>query len=607
MNQGTNESQTVNKDNSTPGDLSFSAVPPRQEAGRHQDVDMTTPKPGYFVDLAGRACKGVSKGGAVTDTNLIADGWAVIREIHELQRPGGVERSFVIACKPIDEEVSTFTIKAEDASNSKMLKAKLVNAFGRHPIGQLNLEAIQLLSQYTRTIKLFDRPQWIDGRLAAPGLMENCQFEYEKGIKIDLTTKGEIDTGVETLETFTRVFDSENAVILIAAMMGAPVIAKLWPGERFATFLVGMTGTHKTAAVQLLMSMWGEAYQHECNILRWGHGATANSLEHLAAMTGPFPFVIDDYKNYTDKDAARIQAVVHALCEGGEKRRMNKDSSMRESEEYLCMPIITGENYPGQDAASRARTVMLQWTKAKDLGKLAETQKHIRDLVQLGKEWCLWLGSDQGQDQLRQLSEKFDSARDKYLKDTGEAINAGRIATNAAIIALIWELLYNFPPMTDTAEELREVVEEAIKTHITQSRTEVSEDLDAERLMDWLAAAIETGQLAIRNYAQPIGNEHNRPVIGERVDGELLITPAVFKSIIIPGWQKSAVGARADDKSMVRQLNQRGYLKYDEKNQIFTYQRRIAEGRKRVYVFSMSKIMKEDTSEQQTAGECLRR
>jgi len=606
VNQGTNESQTVNKDNSTPGDLSFSAVPPRQEAGRHQDVDMTTPKPGYFVDLAGRACKGVSKGGAVTDTNLIADGWAVIREIHELQRPGGVERSFVIACKPIDEEVSTFTIKAEDASNSKTLKAKLVNAFGKHPIGQLNLEVIQLLSQYTRTIKLFDRPQWLDGRLAAPGLMENCKFEYEKGIKIDLTPAGDVDEGVEALETLTRIFDSENAVILIAAMMGAPVIARLWPGDRFATFLVGMTGTHKTAAVQLLMSMWGEAYQHECNILRWGHGATANSLEHLAAMTGPFPFVIDDYKNYTDKDAARIQAVVHALCEGGEKRRMNKDSSMRESEEYLCMPIITGENYPGQDAASRARTVMLQWTKAKDLGKLAEAQKHIRDIVQLGKEWCLWLGSDKGQDQLRQLSEKFDIARGKYLRDAGDAINAGRIATNAAIIALIWELLYNFPPMRDMAEELKEVVEEAIKTHITQSKSEVSEDLDAERLMDWLAAAIETGQFAIRNYAQPIGNEHNRPVIGERVGGELLITPAVFRTRIIPEWQKSTTGARADEKSMLRQLNQRGYLKYDEKGQIFTYQRRIADGRKRVYVFNMSKIMKVDTPEQQTAGECMR-
>ncbi|NLI41756.1 MAG: hypothetical protein GX421_11380, partial [Caldisericales bacterium] len=158
MNQDTNESQTVSKDSSTPRDLSFSAVPPRQEEGRQRDVDTTTPKPGYFVDMSGRACKGVSKDGVITVPNIIADGWAVIREIHELQRPGGVERSFVIACKPIDEEVSTFTIKAEDASNSKTLKAKLVNAFGKHPIGQLNLEVIQLLSQYTRTIKLFDRP-----------------------------------------------------------------------------------------------------------------------------------------------------------------------------------------------------------------------------------------------------------------------------------------------------------------------------------------------------------------------------------------------------------------------------------------------------------------
>ena len=597
MNQDTNESQTVSKDSSTPRDLSFSAVPPRQEEGRQRDVDTTTPKPGYFVDMSGRACKGVSKDGVITVPNIIADGWAVIREIHELQRPGGVERSFVIACKPIDEEVSTFTIKAEDASNSKTLKAKLVNAFGKHPIGQLNLEVIQLLSQYTRTIKLFDRPQWLDGRLAAPGLMENCKFEYEKGIKIDLTPAGDVDEGVEALETLTRIFDSENVVILIAAMMGAPVIARLWPGERFTTFLVGMTGTHKTAFVQLLMSMWGEAYSNEINILRWGHGATANSIEHLAAMTGPFPFVIDNYKNYTDKDAARIQAVVHALCEGGEKRRMNKDSSMRESEEYLCMPIITGENYPGQDAASRARTVMLQWTKAKDLGKLAEAQKHIRDIVQLGKEWCLWLGSDQGQNQLRQLSEKFDIAREKYLRDAGDAINAGRIATNAAIIALIWELLYNFPPMRDTAEELKEVVEEAIKTHITQSKSEVSEDLDAERFVGWLKAEIEVGRLAIRNYGEATTQVPNAIVIGEHRDGDLLITPAVFKSILLPGWQKSTTGARADEKSMKRQLHLRGYLRYNPTSQEYTFMRRITGKGRKVLVMDWEKLAGDDTGE----------
>ena len=597
MTQAPKHSMPIYGEDSTPGDLSFPVASQRPDAGRQRDVDETNHAEGYFVDLTGRTCKGLKGEGAVGGTALIADGWAVIREIQELQRPGGVERSFVIACKPRDEEVSTFTIKAEDASNGKTLKAKLVNAFGRHPIGTLNLEVIQILSQYTRTIKLFDRPQWIDGRLAAPGLIENGKFDYETGIKIDLTPTGDIDAGVEALETLTRIFDSESAVIVIAAMMGAPVIAKLWPGERFATFLVGMTGTHKTAFVQLLMSMWGEAYSHEINIQRWGHGATPNALEHLAAMTGPFPFIIDNYKNYTDRDADHIQKVVHALCEGGEKRRMNKDSSMRESEEYLCMPIITGENYPGQDAASRARTVMLQWTKATDLERLTEAQKHIKDLVQLGKEFCLWLGTVQGQDQLRQLAEKFDIARGKYLRDTGEAINASRIATNAAIIGLIWELLYDFPPMRDTAEGLKEVIEEAIKTHITQSKTEVSEDLDAERFMSWLKAEIEVGHLAIRNYGESMPETHNMPVIGEHRDGDLLITPAVFKSILMTGWQRSTTGARADEKSMQRQLHIRGYLKYDEKHQIFTFPRRIMGGQKRVLVMDWEKLMGDDTSE----------
>lgn len=559
------------------------------------DVDIKEFEHGYFVNQDGKTCFGAEKNG-VGETTQIAEGWAVIRIILELETPTGIEKTFIVACKPANEDLTTFTISAKDASNGKLLKAELVNAFGRHSIGMLKLEVIQALSKYTRTIRLVDRPQWLHDKLVAPGLDKNITYDFEQFIKIDFTADGDADRGVEALEMLLRIFDPGNALIVMAAMIGAPVIAKLWPGERFETFLQAGTGTHKTTFVQLLMCMFGMEYAKDINIVTWAHGATPNALEHLAARTGPFPFVIDNYKNYTEKDPSKFQATTHTICEGGEKKRMLKIDGMRRSDDYQCMPIVTGENYPGQDAASRARTVMLRWTGAVDIKLLTEAQTRNKDLNKLGQEFCLWLSSGEGQNQLRQLSEKFDPARARYFKEIGTAVNAGRIATNAALIALIWELLYNFPPMCDLAEEFKEAVEEAIATHITHSKAEVSEDQDSERFRAWLQSQIEIGTLNVG--AAPIGpsDDPRAPVIGHYRDGDLLITPAVFRSVLVPAWQKSTNGAKADVRSLLSQLAAGGCLQYDKTHQVYTKVRRIDNANKRVHVFNWERLMEDASS-----------
>jgi len=569
-------------------------------------VDKTTFEHGYFVNLEGNTCFG-HKEGETGKIDPIARGWAVIETILELQTTQGVDKTFIITCQPPDEDLVSFAIKAKEASQGKLLKGELVNAFGRHSIGGLTLPIIQALSKYTKTIKLVDRPQWLHNRLVAPGLVDGIEFDFEQFIKIDFTTNGDADEGVEALELLLDIFDSGNAAILIAVFMGSPVVAKLWPGDRFTTFLAGLTGTHKTAFIQLLMCMFGEAYSHEINIVRWGHGATGNSLEHLAAKNGPFVYVVDNYKNYTDKDAGKFQAFNQAVCEGGEKKRMKKDKGLRESDPYECMPVITGENYPGQDGASRARTVMLRWTGCTNMDKLTEAQKHVKDLNKLGQEFCLWLSSDTGLDQLRRIADKFELKRSEYIKTVGDAVNAGRIATNAAIISLIWELLGSFPPMATLAEEVKEVVEEAIATHITHSKAEVADDLDAQRFIDWLSAEIEIGRLIVSGAYYGNGDKPGAILIGHRNGKELLIKPKVFKHELVPLWQKSTNGAKADDRSLLNQLVQRGYLEYNKKEQVFTKLRRMNSPPARALVLNWNKIMDENTGEQSTVtGDLLR-
>lgn len=95
--------------------------------------------------------------------------------------------------------------------------------------------------------------------------------------------------------------------------------------------------------------------------------------------------------------------MTHAMLEGTEKDRLNRESKLQDAEDYQCTPVITGENYPGQDAASRARIVQIDWTGPKDEGKpkITEVQTHIKDINALGKSWCIWLGSEEGKSSSR--------------------------------------------------------------------------------------------------------------------------------------------------------------------------------------------------------------
>jgi hypothetical protein len=569
---------------------------------------MTAPTPktwdnGFFVDNGGRTLRGYCTEGDPTGRiEWISDGWACIDEILESHKKDGVDRHFVIQGKSVHGKPFTFTMKATAASDGRKLKAALVNEFGIDSTGQLNLNVIQRLSNSPSYIKLFNHPQWLDGQLMAPGLIsEAVRFDLERKIAVDFQDDtGYVDVGVKTLRLLLEAFDPGNVAIMIAVILGAPVIAKLWPDERFALLLTGLTGSKKTTVSMLMNSIYGPGYNSESTLIRWGDGATTNAIEHMAAMTGPFPFIIDNFKIYNEKDIPRFQRLIHAVLEGGEKDRLTKDSNgLRQAEDYLCLPIVNGENYPGHDSATRARIIQLNWTEPVDIDKLTEAQKHVTDLNALGKAWCLWLSSDEGKAAMDIWSTmRFDAARSRYLRTTAkDSINTGRIATNAGIIALVWDLLDAWPVMSDLANEYREILKAAIKDHIVQSQYDVTEDLDAEKFVSWLKSEIEVGRYRFENAPVTLYyRDHFTETIGRyRTNqdtappkAEALITPEIFGSKLLPAWQKQVTGVRADKKALLRQLVKRGYLFYNEKESIFTHVRKIDGKNKRVLVFNWS-------------------
>ncbi len=391
---------------------------------------------GYFIDISGKTKLGYrEKNTNEQMAKWVSDGWVCIDYILEsINSKGSIERSYVLFGKPhLKKKPFQITVKAAEISDARKLKSLLENEFGVDRVGDMGLDVIKSLSRKNQKyLKILTRPEWVEDQLIAPGLVpdRDFKFNFERKVAVDFTLPngGQAEEGVKALQNITETWDAKNGIILITIFFAAPVVAKLWPGDRFSLFLIGRTGSQKTSAVMLMGSLYGIGYFIEANLVRWGDGSTNNAAEHLAAKTGPFPFVNDNYKNYTDKDPIYMQRMIHAILEGTEKDRMEKSSNnLREADEYYCIPVITGENYPGNDSATRARVIQLEWTDPINIDKLTEAQKHVNDLNALGRAWCQWLSSADGKEAMKDISEKFETKRVKYLKVAKYAVNSGSV------------------------------------------------------------------------------------------------------------------------------------------------------------------------------------
>jgi hypothetical protein len=330
----------------------------------------------------------------------------------------------------------------------------------------------------------------------------------------------------------------------------------------------------------------------------------------LAARTGPFPFLLDNYKQYSDKDPSALQRLIHAVVEGTEKDRLNRESMLRSSMDYLCTLIITGEQFPGQDAATRARIIELLWTDATNLEYLTEAQARIKDINAFGKAWLLWINSPHGQAVMAEHAFKFEAARLRYIKAAKDAANAGRLASNAAVVALVWEIFNQWPEGHDLAANFYPHLRTAIDNHILNTQADIGEQLDGQKFIDWLKAEFMVGRYYVTGKVEPvrigtisehIGHFNLADPKEHRYVDEVLIAPEILSAKLLPAWQKATNGTRTDKKALLRQLVSLGYLRYDETHKGYSVSRWIDKKKKRVHAFL--KIFSEESELEPTKKE----
>jgi hypothetical protein len=334
-----------------------------------------------------------------------------------------------------DKREVCFKFPAEDMSNPAKFKGAVINAFGaQNRLGKLTYKVVQDCSRNVKLKTRIEVPCWKDGLPMVPG-MEYPGIEYQLPAQIPAKVyDGEITDAIIVLQKTMRI--NRFAPVLIATILGAPIFARWFKPERFGLGIWGLTNSLKTSTVCALMSVWGTGYMDGPTLKSGRAGTTAYAATVIFASAGWLPQLLDNVKTVDPRDAIDYIGTINAVLEGSSKNQGTKDGGLRDSMEYCCTPIVTGEVRP-QETATTSRVPAIQWDGV-DANVLLEVQSSVAVMPVVGYHWLKHLSTIKTIDRA-----SFDAyrsmKRDEFIQ-AGHTV-AGRTATIYSMIKLAWAML----------------------------------------------------------------------------------------------------------------------------------------------------------------------
>ncbi len=468
----------------------------------------------------------------------------------------------------VDKRPVKFTLPAAALAESRKFKAALINAFGaKNKVGDLTFAMVQEITCNPRMVQRIEVPTWSGNIPLLPGLNLADDVEYRLSSKIPAEVcDGDLQAAKVVLRTLLMVH--KFAPLLVVMVLGAPAIARRHKKERFGLGIWGLTGTLKTSTVLACMGFYGTGYLNEPTLKAGQHGSTVVGAMEIFAAAGFLPQLYDNVKTVNQKDIENYVGMVHAVLEGSDKARGKKDGGLRESREFSCGPIITGEVRP-QEAATSARVMNLNWSGANST-LLTEVQSQAALLPVIGYHWLRFLA-----DTDLVLCPDFEAFRDKKMQEFLKLhyTNPGRLATIYSLLVGTWQLLEE-SPLGDVFIEAHESFKAALQEAITSQGQAVSEETEIARFLGGLEELIASNPGLIMSEAGTktiVGG-----VIGKWMHDGLFLLPTETLNELM---RIRAFTQIPTVDSMTQALNEKGYLIPDPDGKHLKYRMRLNGGR----------------------------
>jgi len=232
--------------------------------------------------------------------------------------------------------------------------------------------------------------------------------------------------------------------------------------------------------------------------------------------------MVDNYKPNTGGGARAFVQIMHAVIEGGEKKRLNRNSELRDSADIYTLPIFTGEALPGVDAAALARLIPVEfpWAGGTINEKLAEAQLAAHHLPAVGRHWLEWLQTAD----LSKFDAHYEEERrlwaDWLMTHQHEMQNKLRVASNIAITALTWRVLCDCPILADVTRRYSAKLRLGLVLSADMLNTSTDSALEASRFITGISQMVATGRAIVAQIDEEVTGMDRDRLIGWR-DGDV--------------------------------------------------------------------------------------
>lgn len=400
--------------------------------------------------------------------------------------------------------------------------------------------AIGLLTEGERPQRVrYYRAGWQDESYLSflmPGMDETTLISVPRQIAYTAPqTTSDMQLGLTALEHLVQAMNPVLTAPVIAALFMPPMLRPSGLGnERVAIFIAGRTGSLKTSWAQTAMCLYGPGFISNDNLLKLGEGATRNAIMAFAAHAHDLPLLIDNYKPNTGNGKNDFVNLIHNILEGGDRKRSERSGALRDSKPIRCIPVVTGEDLPRDDAASIARILLVtfEWQRGETNDFLTAAQENSEHLCAVGWAWIQWLQTEEGRDATKAAGKSFPRLRAEWAGRLSaiekDSANIARVASNLAVNQLAWNLLLQHPQIGPSLAPYAEAHADGLRAIARTMAKSTVEAMEALQYRNALREMINSGQYKVIDKAagKPTDFERDR-VLGWKDSAGIYLLPAI--------------------------------------------------------------------------------
>ncbi len=471
--------------------------------------------------------------------------------------------------RPVHLEVA-----ALEFADDRTLQAALTQAAGalapvRASMTKHLRPAIQLLSKDVTQTRRYERTGWADGRFLIPGNEPaDAYITLPRELCYDVSaTAADLALGRAALRNLIAALEPQRTTVALSAIFLAALARRAgWVNDRFALFIAGRTGSLKTSWAQTAMCTYGPLFANDEVLIKWGEGGTRNAIMALATHAHDLPLLVDNYKPTTGGGARDFINLIQNILEGGEKKRLNRASELRDTKPIFTFPVFTGEDVPPDDSASLARVLVVpfEWQYGQNNSTLAQAQADRQHLAAIGREWIRWLESADSTQIITQAAGMFEKTRAEWAAglcaEQAHMSNPLRVASNLAASQLTWWVLCHHPTIGEIAREHQAAHAAGLAAIAGDMAQRTTTAMEAIRFLDALRELIITGQKVLVPKGSTCSEAPDRYVgWRDQKDESVYLAPDISRAAVDNLLRPNGLGGISKN-TLYAQLNSLGVI-----------------------------------------------